>query len=1290
MWRTADPHTGVQIPPRPFYNHVDLGECVIIRNYYEERKSGIFIFIFKLLFILLFLLLISLSASASNCVINEVMINPIDSEAYYEWIELYNPTDENINISDWKLKDNSATDTLLPANESTTLIIPPNGFVIITDQDSLLTIPHSDHYTISHFMVDDNSICNGLGNTDDYLLLLNQHDNIIDAVEWGKDTSEVSGNPIQSPIEGSTIIRTEYSSTINSSAYFSETTVPTMGAENILRKIGTINIDFLQQYIPKISRFDLYSTPFSLKCSLQNFTPFSSYQFKSYITGNTSNQYPASQTWTGEKWQYSDRYTHTIITDETGCWTGWISLRLSKEYAAYTSQIQNNQSGIIHIKIKDESTIVETQQNVILLDVDNSTTHGKKGGFFIGTDVCDQLLCLIDESGEIISCYYSEPNEIDDFNPEINGYYKLSGPIEKKYTLNQLDSSGSYVVLQNNLTLQYGCYHFEVNASESSFDRKDWLQFSTKITIQNNGNLKDTYHVLIDDYSEGFHARIETKEITLKPTEERQIPIYIDPYYYHLMTHYDGTINLTILSKNDPVLQKTLILSCSIHQPDLTIPKIKTYTEEGIESTSFNEGNIIRVKAFVKNQGDETASDVTVSYFLDSIKRESLLETITYDSIAQYQKYPSLYWDTHLIEPGEHTIFVVTDYKDTVEELNENNNQNNITITLTNTTPTNTEKQLLITGFYYYAHPTINNEFITLYNPTNKPITLDGWYITNTISKRITEQKKIIFPKGSILPARSKITITENSNDYFKEQLTQPDYEYGINANQLIPQLTTTSTVHFSNTGGGIALKDKYNHTIDSIFYGNTSIDQSCWKGSPIPRVKQGEILFRCIQNNTYLDTHTALDWDHPYFHHIGQTIFNPKEYTLNTTIIPFVSPDTSFSVFSSYFKKAKSEILLNVYEFTSTELANLLLNALHRNVTINIIAEGCPIGGISEKQQFLFNRLHHHGAHINYLIGNPLNHVFKRYRFTHAKYAIIDQELIIIHSGNFAPTGIPSDTSFGNREWGVLINNDSIAHFYSTVFYADWNPDQADTIPFSPVNISDDRTYFVSKDPPFGYYKPTYNLTKEFSDTFTIQPVLSPDNSLSAISNLLLKANQSIYIQQLYLYPNWGEQQNPLIPLLIDQAKQGADVRIILNYNPWYDSTNIQNNETKTLLEQHNINVKYIYTNWSIFQNVHNKAVIVDNKSVLISSINWNENSFTNNREVGVIITHPDIAHYYAQVFLSDWNLSDPSVKSENILTNLNEEQLFELNTHTIYIGALFTMTFIVVARDWRKRSWP
>jgi phosphatidylserine/phosphatidylglycerophosphate/cardiolipin synthase-like enzyme len=46
-----------------------------------------------------------------------------------------------------------------------------------------------------------------------------------------------------------------------------------------------------------------------------------------------------------------------------------------------------------------------------------------------------------------------------------------------------------------------------------------------------------------------------------------------------------------------------------------------------------------------------------------------------------------------------------------------------------------------------------------------------------------------------------------------------------------------------------------------------------------------------------------------------------------------------------------------------------------------------------------------------------------------------------------------------------------------------------------------------------------------------------------------------------------------------------------------------------------------------------------VDGESVLVSSINWNENSPKNNREVGVVVHDEKVAGYFADVFETDWN---------------------------------------------------
>ncbi len=51
-----------------------------------------------------------------------------------------------------------------------------------------------------------------------------------------------------------------------------------------------------------------------------------------------------------------------------------------------------------------------------------------------------------------------------------------------------------------------------------------------------------------------------------------------------------------------------------------------------------------------------------------------------------------------------------------------------------------------------------------------------------------------------------------------------------------------------------------------------------------------------------------------------------------------------------------------------------------------------------------------------------------------------------------------------------------------------------------------------------------------------------------------------------------------------------------------------------------------------------HNKLLIVDGKVTLLSSINFGENGFTNNREAGMVVQNVNVADYYLSIFEADW----------------------------------------------------
>ncbi|MFW9846688.1 MAG: phospholipase D-like domain-containing protein, partial [Candidatus Thorarchaeota archaeon] len=71
-----------------------------------------------------------------------------------------------------------------------------------------------------------------------------------------------------------------------------------------------------------------------------------------------------------------------------------------------------------------------------------------------------------------------------------------------------------------------------------------------------------------------------------------------------------------------------------------------------------------------------------------------------------------------------------------------------------------------------------------------------------------------------------------------------------------------------------------------------------------------------------------------------------------------------------------------------------------------------------------------------------------------------------------------------------------------------------------------------------------------------------------------------------------------------------------------------------------HDIPVVYQYETWFAAQ--HNKGIIVDGRLVLVSSINYSDESIGDNREAGVIIENQDVAQWYLEVYDYDWQLGE------------------------------------------------
>ncbi|MBU4078600.1 lamin tail domain-containing protein [Patescibacteria group bacterium] len=160
------------------------------------------------------------TTTSSNIVINEVNSSASSSA---EWVELYNPTSSDINVSGWTILDNYFSD-ILP----TVSPIPSGGYaVIITDNSVVNAIPISA-ITIK---LNGNAIGNGLANDGDSLTLLDTSSTKIDEMSYGNNIS-VFLIPPSNPNINQTLIRFPNGADTNTANDWISTSSATLGINN--------------------------------------------------------------------------------------------------------------------------------------------------------------------------------------------------------------------------------------------------------------------------------------------------------------------------------------------------------------------------------------------------------------------------------------------------------------------------------------------------------------------------------------------------------------------------------------------------------------------------------------------------------------------------------------------------------------------------------------------------------------------------------------------------------------------------------------------------------------------------------------------------------------------------------------------------------------------------------------------------------------------------------------------------------------------------------------------------
>ncbi|MHA1238703.1 MAG: phospholipase D-like domain-containing protein [Candidatus Odinarchaeia archaeon] len=354
-----------------------------------------------------------------------------------------------------------------------------------------------------------------------------------------------------------------------------------------------------------------------------------------------------------------------------------------------------------------------------------------------------------------------------------------------------------------------------------------------------------------------------------------------------------------------------------------------------------------------------------------------------------------------------------------------------------------------------------------------------------------------------------------------------------------------------------------------------------------------------------------------------------PGNYSSTINITCYSSPDSSYEITINALRSAKYEIDIMMYSISNGFILKELNDAMSRNTSmvINVIVSSTHASYWEENytRSALYNlskAAENVGAtNVNLYLSSNI------FQFTHAKVIIVDRELVLIQSANWAKTSVPPDPSYGNREWGVAINDSDVADYYLQVF----NHDLAIATVYSP-SVDDSYTTFSSYVPTDSYSHPF--SAQNFIEAMSIQTIVSPNNSKDAIIALLRSANESICVQQAYIKLEWDGSSDLFLDELEAAVARGVTVKVIIQK----DTSSA--NETASYMVSKGIQVVY---SSDVFEFCHNKGIIVDGKIVLISSINWSYESVYENREAGIIIANENVAGFFLEIFNWDWQNGEP-----------------------------------------------
>lgn len=358
------------------------------------------------------------------------------------------------------------------------------------------------------------------------------------------------------------------------------------------------------------------------------------------------------------------------------------------------------------------------------------------------------------------------------------------------------------------------------------------------------------------------------------------------------------------------------------------------------------------------------------------------------------------------------------------------------------------------------------------------------------------------------------------------------------------------------------------------------------------------------------------------------------------------VGPDSGWTTLKPFLEGVRNSLTVAMYDFYAEHIIDTVTRlGEETQANLNMILD------VKQNEEMVKAALEQSwGDRLDFVrasVSGP-NRIFSS--AYHTKVAVRDSSAFWLSSGNWTPTSQPmvgqgaEQTLYnkGNREWHVIIEDEPLAQMYEKFIKYDMRrareagvPEAAPEMPdvLVPMAAFLEAEAAVIQDHPF--------VARTFAtggEAVRVKPLMSPDNYAQEILALIQSAESTLYLQFSYIRQPSMEKFNEIISAIANKMRDGLDVRVLV-------SNNQEAEDSELLIGGRG---------WqpSMFRQqtkkMHNKGILIDGKIAVVGSNNWSSSGTQYNRDTSLVFYSEEIAQYYSEVFLFDWdNLSKP-VSSE------------------------------------------